>query len=35
MYGVTTRTHNSGKNTFILVHYPLSHGADAWDGRAG
>lgn len=29
MYGVTTRTHNSGKNTFILVHYPLSRGADA------
>lgn len=29
MYGVTTRTHNSGKNTFILVHYPLSCGVNA------
>jgi hypothetical protein len=28
-YGVTTRTHNSGKNTFILVHYPSSSSRDA------
>ncbi|RYP89054.1 hypothetical protein EKO23_01100 [Nocardioides guangzhouensis] len=32
MYGVTTRTHNSGKNTFILVRYPGSTSTDA-NGR--
>ena len=32
MYGVTTRAHNSGKDTFILVHYPDSTSRNA-NGR--
>lgn len=28
-FGVTTRAHNSGKNTFILVHYPVSTSCNA------
>lgn len=28
-FGVTTRTHNSDKNTFILIHYPLSRSCDS------
>ncbi len=31
-YGITTRKHNSGRDTFIVVHYPRS-AATATDGR--
>lgn len=27
-YGVSTRVHNSGTNTYVLVHYPSSSGRD-------